>query len=140
MVLHPHCRASFGKVLGRIMEHDFTQGSVLWHCSEGKDRCGLITAFLLAALGVSDEQILEDYLITNETNLEKADWYYREVMKNGASEEVAESVRDAFVVKEEYLLRAARAIQREYPGGDYLTAGLGLSGQTLEAFRRKMLA
>lgn len=40
-------------------------GSVLWHCSAGKDRCGMGTVFLLKALGMSDELIYEDYLLTN---------------------------------------------------------------------------
>ena len=140
MVLHPACRARFGEVLRIIMAHDFEQGSVLWHCSEGKDRCGLVTAFLLSAQGVSDEQILEDYLITNETNLDRAAWYYRQVLENGGSEEVAASVRDAFVVKEEYLRHARDVIRREYPEkGSYLTEGLGLSETILQEFKNKML-
>ena len=40
-------------------------GSILWHCSAGKDRCGMGTVFLLKALGMSDETIYEDYLLTN---------------------------------------------------------------------------
>jgi protein-tyrosine phosphatase len=32
------------------------------HCAVGKDRTGLVTAFLLSALGVSDEDIIADYI------------------------------------------------------------------------------
>ncbi len=42
------------------------EGAVLWHCSQGKDRTGIAAALLLAALGVSEETILSDYLLTNE--------------------------------------------------------------------------
>lgn len=38
---------------------------VLWHCSEGKDRCGIISALFLSILDVPYETILEDYLATN---------------------------------------------------------------------------
>jgi protein-tyrosine phosphatase len=39
---------------------------VLVHCSAGKDRTGLVIAVLLSALGVSREQVMHDYLLTNE--------------------------------------------------------------------------
>ena len=56
---------NFGKILKTIIHHDFSKGAVLWHCTEGKDRCGMTTALVLEALGVDRENILEDYLKTN---------------------------------------------------------------------------
>ena len=40
------------------------EGSVLWHCTMGKDRCGTGAALLEIALGVPYDVILEDYLYT----------------------------------------------------------------------------
>lgn len=40
-------------------------GSILWHCSIGKDRVGLATALLLHALGVSYDDVMADYRATN---------------------------------------------------------------------------
>lgn len=40
------------------------QGSVLWHCSAGKDRAGLAAALTLLSLGVPQDVIIEDYLLT----------------------------------------------------------------------------
>ena len=42
-----------------------TTGGVLIHCTAGKDRAGWITAALLRA-GVSDADVLADYLRSNE--------------------------------------------------------------------------
>ena len=39
---------------------------VLFHCSAGKDRTGVAAALILLALGVSREDVVRDYLITNE--------------------------------------------------------------------------
>lgn len=39
-------------------------GAALWHCSAGKDRAGVITMLILYALGVSREDIINDYLAT----------------------------------------------------------------------------
>ena len=55
--------AQYGRFLYYIMTHDVP---VLWHCSLGKDRCGIGTALVLEALGVDRESIIEDYLYTNE--------------------------------------------------------------------------
>lgn len=44
------------------------EGSTLWHCTAGKDRTGILTFLLLGTLGVSHDNILADYLIS-EKNL-----------------------------------------------------------------------
>ena len=38
---------------------------LLFHCTAGKDRTGFGAALILAALGVGEEAVLEDYLATN---------------------------------------------------------------------------
>ncbi|KAL6063690.1 Tyrosine/serine protein phosphatase [Balamuthia mandrillaris] len=47
----------------RICRHSLTHNSypILYHCSSGKDRTGLITALLLALCGVPEELILLNY-------------------------------------------------------------------------------
>lgn len=40
-------------------------GAVLWHCAQGKDRTGLGSALLLAALGASTELIIQDFALSN---------------------------------------------------------------------------
>jgi protein-tyrosine phosphatase len=42
---------------------------VLVHCAAGKDRTGIAIALLLAALDVSHETIIKDYLLTNACDL-----------------------------------------------------------------------
>ncbi|MFT3872371.1 MAG: tyrosine-protein phosphatase [Nocardioides sp.] len=41
-------------------------GAALIHCSAGKDRTGIAVAFLLDLLGVSDEEIVTDFLRSDE--------------------------------------------------------------------------
>jgi protein-tyrosine phosphatase len=38
----------------------------VFHCTAGKDRTGFAAALLLKALGASDEEVMHDYLLTNE--------------------------------------------------------------------------
>ena len=53
----------YGKFLHYVLDHE---DPVLWHCSMGKDRCGVGTVLVLELLGVDREDIIEDYLYTNE--------------------------------------------------------------------------
>jgi protein-tyrosine phosphatase len=53
---------AFAEVLRLIA--DAPDGIVLFHCTAGKDRTGLIAAMLLLIAGVDDETILADYAMT----------------------------------------------------------------------------
>ncbi|KAA8886136.1 tyrosine-protein phosphatase [Nocardia colli] len=50
-------------------------GPTVFHCASGKDRTGLIAALVLTLLGVSDQQIVEDFTLTElATERLVADW------------------------------------------------------------------
>ncbi|MBI9042947.1 MAG: tyrosine-protein phosphatase [Anaerolineaceae bacterium] len=40
--------------------------AILWHCTAGKDRTGFAAAILMRILGVSDEIIMQDYLLSRQ--------------------------------------------------------------------------
>jgi protein-tyrosine phosphatase len=44
---------------------------VLFHCATGKDRTGAVAMILLLVLGVSEEDVMKDYLSSNESFREK---------------------------------------------------------------------
>ena len=45
---------------------DTPEGSaVLWHCTNGKDRTGVAAMLLLGVLGVDEQTIMDDFLLTN---------------------------------------------------------------------------
>lgn len=49
----------------RALEHG--ERPLLVHCAAGKDRTGFIIAMVLRAIGIREEDVLADYLMTNET-------------------------------------------------------------------------
>ena len=124
---------SFRRVLTAVLEHDYSKGAVLWHCSEGKDRCGMTAALVLEALGVDRDTIMEDYLKTNLVNLPKAE-AIREKLQATHGQEMADGAYQAYIADEKYL-RAAW----EEMGNDYITGRLGIPEETLEAFRKTIL-
>lgn len=62
------CAKNIKTVLETILSLDDDQLPVLFHCSAGKDRTGVISALLLKYFGASDEDIYKDYLYTNHEN------------------------------------------------------------------------
>ena len=124
---------SFRRVLLAIMGHDYSKGAVLWHCSEGKDRCGMTTALVLEVLGVDRNTILEDYLKTNLINLPKAEAIREKLLKTHGRE-MADGAYQAYIADERYI-RAAW----EEMGSDYITGRLGIPEEMLEAFRQTVL-
>jgi protein-tyrosine phosphatase len=88
------------------------------HCTAGKDRTGFACALILHTLGVSDDVIAEDYLLTNR--------YYRRDPTNGS--ELPDDVKNVLgTVQTSFLGAAFAAIDADY--GDletYFRDGLGL--------------
>jgi protein-tyrosine phosphatase len=91
------------------------------HCTAGKDRTGFACALILHALGVPDETIAEDYLLTNR--------FYRR--DPAASSDLPEDVSQVLAsVETSFLAAAFDAIGAEY--GDletYFSDGLGLGAR-----------
>ncbi|SCJ82085.1 Tyrosine-protein phosphatase precursor [uncultured Eubacterium sp.] len=88
-------------------------GAVLWHCTEGKDRCGIISALVLSLLDVDRETIFEDYLMTNQAAVQRADAAMKMVLQKTGDEEKAQMVRRIFLADEKYLQAAFDAIEEK---------------------------
>ena len=55
----------FGVVLKKMIE-DKAKHGIAYHCTYGRNRTGIMSALILALLGVDQETILNDYMLTTE--------------------------------------------------------------------------
>ncbi len=60
----PYCLKQLGIVLNECM--NLKEGAVLWHCSAGKDRTGIVAFLILNLLGYPMDKIYKDYLRSNK--------------------------------------------------------------------------
>jgi protein-tyrosine phosphatase len=123
-----HNTASFRNLFGHLLED---RAPLIIHCTAGKDRTGFASALILHALGVADEVIAEDYLLTNQH-------YKRDAT---AATDLPEDVRNAIGnVDASYLAAAFEAVGKEY--GDletYLRDGLKLGTPERTALKARYL-
>lgn len=102
----------------------------LFHCSAGKDRTGFAAAIILAALGVSRDTIMEDYLLTAQyyppaNELEYLAQKYSPEPEGDIDYSVFQALMES---REQYLGAALEAIDENFDSFDhYLETALGLS-------------
>jgi protein-tyrosine phosphatase len=110
-----HNTPSFRALFAHLLED---RAPLVIHCTAGKDRTGFACALILHALGVSDDLIAQDYLLTNR--------FYRR--DPAAGTDLPDEVRQVLAsVQASFLAAAFDAIHAEY--GDlesYFSDGLGL--------------
>ena len=90
------------------------EGSVLFHCTSGKDRTGICAALILAVLGADENQIFSDYLYTNEQTAPEREALCQSLRQHGASETQIDQVRTLESVDRAYLIAFFHEIQRKY--------------------------
>jgi len=115
-----------------------TEGPILVHCSAGKDRTGILCALTHHLAGVSDDDIFDDYLLTNDPErLEKR----RPVRSHTGRLASDEALLTAMRVEAEYL-HEAFAVMRDAHGSldGYLDGPLGLDGDLRARLHERLLA
>ena len=75
-------------------------GAVLYHCTSGKDRTGMISAVLLGMLGVSREDIVADYMQSLDFSKLEAQGFYDDVKAQGGSDRLAHAMYNMYVLHE----------------------------------------
>lgn len=110
------------------------------HCTAGKDRTGFASAVVLRTLGVPEETVFEDFLLTNHytaDEIERTLWIIRFASLFRTD---PEQVRPALGVERAYLEAAFDAIEEGYGSFDaYRRGPLGLDDTETAAFRQLAL-
>jgi len=119
-----------------------TDGAVLIHCAAGKDRTGLLAALTHHLLGVSREDLVSDYLLTN-TALDferRLPQMTRDLSDHAGRELSAAATRAAMGVDAAYLDTAIAAIEAAHGDLDgYLHDVLGVAPALKDRVRARLL-
>ena len=127
----------YGEFLRGVLN---AKGGVLWHCSQGKDRAGWASAFLLAALGASRETIVEDFDLSNQSYARQVEALTAKVQGKDNSEEAIAFIRAMVGVSRENFETALDLIDQKYGSlSGYIESQLGFSKEEQQQLRTKYL-
>lgn len=113
--------------------------AVLWHCTAGKDRAGFGTIILLKALGVSDSDIMDDYLYTNECLAKDIELLTDMIVKKVGSDspDMREAIGLLFGARKEYVQGLIEKTNECYGGFDaFLENIIGLDDAMKNELRK----
>ncbi len=119
-----------------------TDGAVLIHCAAGKDRTGILTALTHYLAGVHRDDIIADYLLTNdEARFERRAPQVVELIHGVAGRApTISAVRVAMGVEAAFLETAFAGIDRDFGGVDrYLDTRLGVDRSTRDRLESSLL-
>ena len=131
-------RDQWATVIRRLTE----PGSLpsLIHCAEGKDRTGFAVAMVLLAVGVPEETVIEDYLLSNEFLDQRASLLSNLAAVGSRFRTSASEVRPLLEVRREYLEAGLTVIKEDYGSYKaYIRDGLEIDEETLARLEAVLL-
>ncbi len=135
----PHHVRLFRQWFERLAAHD---GPALVNCAAGKDRTGIICALTHLTLGVSEDDVFEDYLLTNRAVdivafLPMARDHFNALLERNYDADV---YRPFMGVRREYLETAFAAMAQVHgsPMG-YAREALGVDADMQETLQRRLI-
>lgn len=133
---HDEERAGFAAALAAIAEAE--RLPLLFHCTAGKDRAGWLSAIVLRILGVSDADVMADFLASNDHFLPVAG---AQLGALGFGEPQLAMFRPMLQQRPEYLQAAFAEAEQRYGSFDgFVREGLGLPPASVTALRDRLLA
>lgn len=137
IVMDTTSQKRYGEFLRGVLS---SKGGALWHCSQGKDRCGWGSAFVLAALGASRETIVEDFALSNVSYAPAVEAISAKIVEKGGGEAELSFIRAMIGVSVENFESTLDLIDSRYGSLQaYLEQALGFSAEEQESLKRKYL-
>jgi len=120
-----------------------TDGAVLVHCTAGKDRTGVACALTHHIAGVHDDDIIHDYLLTNDpARIEARVGFIQQAIRDNTGRmPTEEAVRVAISVEAEYLAQAFEVMRSRFGSIDgYLEEALDVNGELRARIHDRLLS
>lgn len=128
----------FRKMFDILLDDEET--AIVQHCRGGKDRTGYGVALIQLLLGVSREDVMKDYMLTNVHKKEKNETSLKELMEETNNSDLVQAVRYFKEADPSFLETALDLIDDDYGGiENYVREELGMTDEMIEKLREKYL-
>jgi protein-tyrosine phosphatase len=137
-VNEPAVSRMWGQWLARLADPDNLPH--LFHCTAGKDRTGFAAAIVLLTLGVPRDQVMEDFLLSNEYRRAGIEANIEKIQAHSEHEVDAEVLRQVLGVSPRSLDDAISAMEEKYGSIDgFIEHGLGIDAATRAKLQELLL-
>jgi protein tyrosine/serine phosphatase len=108
---------------------------VVFHCVAGKDRTGLVAAFTLYSLGVTEDDVADDYALSELA--EEPNWSWHSARQAGV--DLRRRWEVYTVAPREAMLAFLKALRERYGSVEKYLASIGVTAGYVEAMREHLL-
>jgi len=116
------------------------QTPTLFHCTSGKDRAGFAAAITLLAIGVSKEDVINDYMKTNLYTADRIDSQIKQIKIMSLNQVDGGLLRPLLGVELAYILTAFETAEKEYGSMDnFIRTGLNISEEEITKLKQYLL-
>jgi protein-tyrosine phosphatase len=132
--------AAFGALFASLAEPDHFPA--LFHCAGGKDRTGVVCALILLTLGVSREDVVADFMLTQryyDSDARRAAHIAGVIASFEPGFFSDEALGPVFSVEPGYLETALEAVEADGGAEMFLAGRCGVDGSTFERLRETLL-
>lgn len=112
------------------------QGTVLYHCTAGKDRTGVVSALVLSVAGVDTDLIVQDYALTAQMIAPMIEEMSAHAQAQGAN---VEYFRPLLASDPSTMVETIAYIERTHGSAVAYLERIGLSSQIIDRLRNRLL-
>lgn len=109
----------------------------VFHCTSGKDRTGIVAALVLEVLGVPDETIVADYVLTEEANERSMVWI--EANEPDFAAYLAEIPYERRAPRPEKIAGFLERFRAQFGSAEEFLVSVGVSREQLRHLRERLL-
>ena len=123
-IAHANCMPDVFKTIADA------KSGVLFHCTAGKDRTGVVSAILLALAGVSDADIVYDYVISREFNKKRLEAYLKEH---------PEIDREIVLANEKSMRSFLELLRKKHNSVEQYLSDIGVTDSEIQRLKNKLV-
>lgn len=134
---------SGGRIVEAVNAVVGSPGPVVFHCTAGKDRTGVLAALLLRAVGVAQDVVIEDYAKSHAAMDRLIAWYVaNRPMANApllAAAADDDRRRRLMGAEPQWMAKVLDVVERRHGGAERYLLAAGATASTLRALRSRLL-
>ncbi len=128
------------KVLKFILTLPEEKFAVVFHCTAGKDRTGIVAALLLSFLGVDRATVIQDYMLTNKNLQFKANMAYLGLLLTKGNHKLAHKIKHCLMAEPDFIKASLNRLEKDFGSLDnFFDQKLGFSEEEKKVIKDKFL-